>query len=49
MRIPSNGEIEKLCKELTDEEADQVLNLPVVQEYIRKYGNNKKGVAENGI
>jgi hypothetical protein len=46
MRV-SNGEIEKLCKELTDEEADQVLSLPVVQEYIRKY-NGKKGVNGNG-
>jgi len=47
MRVLSNGEIEKLCKELTDEEADQVLNLPVVQEYLRKH-NDKKGVVGNG-
>lgn len=38
MKVPTNGDIERLCKELTEAEADEVLQNAVVQEYIRKYG-----------
>jgi len=46
MRPPNNGELEALCKSLTEEEADQVLNdprvKPIFERLMRKYANGIK-------
>lgn len=34
--VPDNGEVAELCKQLSDHEAEQILQLPEVQEIIQR-------------